>query len=255
MTDDWNHDRPRFPDSQPPVSGLRAAPPPPPPIEDPPPFRADLPTVLPFGDEPELARQAGALDEVRPLSDVVVGDSGTVFYVACHLSRVAGSLPTADDPSVMARLRKQMCAEKAMKLCRDKAFTSFSDLTKTLETNPDFAAAAAAQKITFAAVPEFSAMSRPERPEFGMLPQLLGDMKEGRMLAPFDTEDGAVLVYYKSKKLPAAAEMEAQKARVKLQLEARSKNAAVGAFFQKLYTDAKVVLSEGWQPKGKSVTR
>ncbi len=44
MSDDWNHDRHRFPDSQPTGAGLRPAPPSAPPPGDPPPFRADLPT-------------------------------------------------------------------------------------------------------------------------------------------------------------------------------------------------------------------
>ncbi len=44
MSDDWNLDPDRFPDSRAPAAGLRAAPASPPPPDDPPPFRADLPT-------------------------------------------------------------------------------------------------------------------------------------------------------------------------------------------------------------------
>ncbi len=96
MSDDWNHDRPRFPDSQPTGAGLRAAPPPAPPPEDPPPFRADLPNRRTRGGK-RGSRLAVWLIAAAVLLVLGVGlAAGTAGYVWSTYLRDTPPLPSRE---------------------------------------------------------------------------------------------------------------------------------------------------------------
>ena len=209
--------------------------------------RADRPQILPLGDDSELVRQAVQLDGAKPYSDVIKGTAKGVWYVACHLGKKAGYLPAVAE--VLPKVRLQMNRDNAIELARNKAKESAAALAKKLADKVAFAKAAAELSLKFQAVPEFSRAEPPSQTDLSTVFDLLAAKEAGSVFDPIETRTGAIVVYYKARTLPTTAAFEKEKAQIAKGIEQERRYVILRSFSQKLETESKTELAEGWRPK------
>lgn len=209
-------------------------------------FRPKGGVVAPMGYEPDLAKEGGRLSADNPMSDVIKGRSAC--YVACWVGSKDAYLPDiAKEPGLSVRVYNQFVREEATKLAREKAKAFHAELTQKLGAGTALAAAAGTQKLQ--EVPEFSRRQPPMRlnVDAQSLFESIGSKPANTLLPLFEVSSGAVVVFLKSRALPADADFEKEKDAMTRQLKQTREYEALESFFKKLEEDSQTVLNENWR--------
>ncbi|NOY79607.1 MAG: hypothetical protein GXP31_01250 [Kiritimatiellaeota bacterium] len=203
--------------------------------------------IPPFGFEADLAKQAFALSEVRPLSDPVKGKKE--YYVACWQGTQAAYLPKFDkEPGLESRVRNQLLREAALRLARRKAREAHDAIQAKLDKGYLFEKAS--EGYQFTDVPSFT-LDKPPRQgaDNQRIVEELPAYPARSLLPPIETTSGSVLVYLKTRERPSDADFEKEKDSFRKQLRRRKEGEAVSRFRKRLEDESNTHLVKRWQPR------
>ncbi len=203
--------------------------------------------IPPFGFEADLAKQAFALSEVRPLSDPIKGKKE--YYVACWKGTQAAYLPRFDkEPSLESRVRNQLLREAALRLARKKAREAHAAIQAKLDKGYPFKKAS--EGYQFTDVPPFT-LEKPPRQgaDNQRIIEVLPAYPARSLLPPIDTTSGSVLVFLKTREPPSDADFEKEKDTFREQLRRRKEAEAVSRFHKRLEDESNTHLVKRWQPR------
>lgn len=168
-------------------------------------FTAETINIKAAGAEPELAKDIAKMHSDQPISDAIPGKNAA--FVAFLVEKVEER--KAEFNEVKKQVAIELKREKAILLAREKARNLALKISESLDSGIKFENIE--KGIKFEDVKEFDPMTPPPVQNGSQIIQMAAKTPGGRLSAPENTDDGALIVYLEKRFLPSDKEFEEKK--------------------------------------------